>query len=232
MFLQKLLPEYKVLSEQLKKFVTDPIIIAKFDIYLQEREAFASGGSISGTNGEKKLIEEHHQILLSINNTTNGSSPIKKFSPESIKEPVPIIKLQPPKKKSSSFPVSTKISSIKENNNNNKSKQISPPNILSISPAVVPTSFGDAMIDIRGTGFVEGLELYIAGIKIPADLCLVEKGEGDLWHIFVDCPVCNEEGPKTVIVINPDKKTSILKDILLYVNDSEILKEFQKKILI
>lgn len=105
---------------------------------------------------------------------------------------------------------------------------------------MVPVT-GGVEIDIQGENFSPGLEVIIGGKKIPPSKCVVTESDGmllnlnddslltDASHVFVVIPPNREVGPKAIIIINPDKRTAILSDVLMYLDDPDIAEEFKQK---
>eukprot|EP01127_Copromyxa_protea_P017280 TRINITY_DN5242_c0_g2_i1.p1 TRINITY_DN5242_c0_g2~~TRINITY_DN5242_c0_g2_i1.p1 ORF type:complete len:847 (-),score=148.50 TRINITY_DN5242_c0_g2_i1:75-2573(-) len=118
---------------------------------------------------------------------------------------------------------------LRRNDDNHEQDKFSgpPPVITSVRPAVVPIT-GGVEIDIQGENFQAGLEVVIGGKKIPSSKCIVTQ-TADSSHVFVVIPPNRSEGPKDIIIINGDKQTAILSDVLMYLDDPEIASEFKQK---
>ena len=106
------------------------------------------------------------------------------------------------------------------------------PHITMVKPAIVPIQ-GGVTVHIQGTNFKPGLSIVIGGVKIAPASCLLEPlpvdGESQNRQVRVLLPQMKETGPLTIILINPDQNTAILKDVLICTDDPVLLQSFKEK---
>eukprot|EP01124_Arcella_intermedia_P000072 TRINITY_DN10038_c0_g1_i1.p1 TRINITY_DN10038_c0_g1~~TRINITY_DN10038_c0_g1_i1.p1 ORF type:complete len:538 (+),score=98.39 TRINITY_DN10038_c0_g1_i1:86-1699(+) len=93
------------------------------------------------------------------------------------------------------------------------------PAILKIKPTLVPMR-GGLYISIQGQNFKPGFSIIVGGARIPnEEVKIVSEGERPS-EIAVKVPqMYGPPGTKPIILINPDNQTSILENVLTYVED-------------
>lgn len=111
------------------------------------------------------------------------------------------------------------------------------PVITIVKPAVVPLS-GQVPIMLQGSHFMPGCEVLIGGVRcdvllawsshhssVPAsETTFVDAVPGSLLtNVRVTAPAQSTVGPKSLVLINPDRQTAILEHVLFYTDDISLL---------
>eukprot|EP01129_Flabellula_baltica_P014703 TRINITY_DN7119_c0_g1_i2.p1 TRINITY_DN7119_c0_g1~~TRINITY_DN7119_c0_g1_i2.p1 ORF type:complete len:622 (+),score=130.34 TRINITY_DN7119_c0_g1_i2:41-1906(+) len=99
-----------------------------------------------------------------------------------------------------------------------------PLSISFVKPALVSTT-GGVRITIEGTNFREGLIVHIGEIRVRNEHVVLDKEHGNLIVNVVTPP--NSEGQKDIKITNPDKKSAVLKGVLMYINDPSLFQSLE-----
>jgi len=100
-----------------------------------------------------------------------------------------------------------------------------PPIINFVKPALVPIT-GGVIVTLIGTNFQRGLQVIIGEKRIKTtDIHYLPDDEGN-YKVEVVTPG-NDAGPKSIIIINPDKQTAILEHVLHYSDDPLLIEAYK-----